>query len=134
MGLQHMPRIITAGRENPNELHIFLGTLTDSESDAVYEFMPQVLRELQREWPVKGYSFLKRNPHKPDATETTLILLFLSPLLKALGEQLRDAVLRKVKLLLKGKVGRASRKVGSKAKPKGVAAKSRRAPRSGAGY
>jgi hypothetical protein len=121
-----MPRIITSGQENPNELYIFLGALTDSDSHAVYEFMPQVLRELQREWPVKDYSFLKRNPHKPDGTETTLILLLVSPLLKALGEQLRDAVLGKAKLLLKGKGRRAAPKVGSKAKPKAGKGKIRR--------
>lgn len=93
------PTVVEAGRRNPREVHVFLGSLNASDSSSILGSMPKVVKSLQREWPVKDYYVRRRNPYKPDGTETTIVLVVLKPLLKALGEKLRDVVLRKVKLL-----------------------------------
>lgn len=106
--------------KNPKELGVFLGALNTSEAHAVSDFMPQLIRELQSEWPVRGYYFRKRNPYKPDGTETAIVLLLVSPLLSALGNQLRDVVMHRVRLLLSGMRRRARAKVRKKSSRKRV--------------
>jgi hypothetical protein len=111
-----MPPTVGPVKRDQNELRVSLGALNASDSLAVSEFMPQLVEDLQPEWPVTGYHFRKRNPYKPEGTETAVVLHLLSPLLTELGNRLRDIVLEKTRLfldeihlLLKGKRRRTPR-------------------------
>jgi hypothetical protein len=80
------PTVGPVTERDPNELPVPLGVLNASDSLAVSEFMPQLVRDLQPEWPVTGYHFRKRNPYKPEGTETAVVFHLLSPLLTELGQ------------------------------------------------
>jgi len=101
------PTVRALDLDNPDEIEVFI-SIPRARTDlaSIRKSLPELERELGKRWPVKSIGLARRNPVHLTQWEICLIVGLSTPILKPLGEKLRDQAFK----WLRKRFGRRTKK------------------------
>jgi hypothetical protein len=83
--------------DKPEEIWVRIDIPRTTELAAIREALPDLKRELSERWPVASVGLSLRNPVNLSQWEVAVLIGLATPILKPLGEKLRDEAVKWLK-------------------------------------
>jgi hypothetical protein len=85
------PNVKRLDLDNPDEIWVSVSIpRSTAELSSIREALPELKHDLAERWPVESIGLALRNPVNLTQWEITLFISLAAPILKPLGEKLRD--------------------------------------------
>jgi|GEM_PF-3610789 len=89
------PTIRTLDPDKPDVVYVSIElSRAAHELDSIQAALPELRRELSKSWPIQDVTLLLRNPAHLTQWEISIAIALATPILKPLGEKLRDEAFR----------------------------------------